>query len=179
MAKTLRMVRRVYQLAAGATVVGLAPADPYSEEILADLFDGETYSVDVKQDRRRGDINLYWAGIGLLVKNYSGVDPAFIRLGAREVDASRIWPTSRKYHDMLMSATGHVTRPWRIDGTFREDVDSIALDNMEQDEFKAYFERARAITHALFGYDPWDAWKDEATERRVAKYRAPKERTAP
>ena len=62
----------------------------------------QDYTIDVKQSRQRGELNLYWAGIGQLVKNCSGPDPAFIRLGNRTVDASRLWPTSRKYHDMLM-----------------------------------------------------------------------------
>lgn len=170
MVKSLQVHRCAMQLAAGATVVALVPADPYSAELMDELLD-QDYTIDVKQSRQRGELNLYWAGIGQLVKNCSGPDPAFIRLGNRTVDASRLWPTSRKYHDMLMEATGHVTRLWRIDGTFRVDVDSVALDNMEAEEFKAYFESARAITVGLFGYDPWEAWKEEASLRRVAKFK--------
>lgn len=171
MAKTISVVRRAYKLATGATVVALAAADPYSEELIGELFDGEEYTAELKQNRRRGELNLYWAGIGLLVKNYSGPSPAIINIGKRAVDASRMWPTSDYYHEMMMEATGHVTRLWRLDGTFRVNVDSIALKNMDQADFSAYFEHAKAITFGLFGYDPWQAWKEEANRRRVAKFR--------
>lgn len=164
-------MRRAIPLPGGRVQVALVPADPYSAELMDEMIEGKEVAADIKQDRRRGELNLYWAGIGLLVANYSGPAPTYITLGNRQVDASRIWPTSRKYHDMLMSATGNVTKLWRRDGTYREDVDSIALDNMGADEFTTYFETARAVTVELFGYDPWQAWKDEADKRRVNKFK--------
>lgn len=143
----------------------LAPADAYSQELINGLKPGKTYKVEIKEDRSRGTLNLYWAGVGLLVNNYSGPGGGLIQVNGRRYNPAALWPTSRKYHQMLMKATGHVERVYWIDRSlpggigWRDEVDSIALEAMEEDEFNAYFEQAQAITFSLFDWNPWDQWK--------------------
>jgi len=94
-----------------------------------------------------GKRNWYWAGLGLLVENFSDEHRAK-------------WPSARKVHNMLMEAMGYVDRLWRVDGTFRIEVDSVSFDKMDDAEFSELFETARSIVAPLFGYDPWSKWMD-------------------
>jgi muconolactone delta-isomerase len=127
----------------------IVPADPRSEEMIDELRPGTTYKAEVTEDRLRstnGNRRLYWAGLGLLVKNFSDEDEAR-------------WPTSRHYHNAMLEALGYVERLWRIDGSYRNVPNSVAQDAMDDTEFDVLFERIRSLTVKLFRYDPWDAWK--------------------
>ena len=136
MAKHILLLRDGYKL---------TPADPQSFELIEGLKEGKVYSVEIKESRSRGELNLYWAGLGLLIENFS--------------DAHRqMWPTARKYHEGMLDGLGYTYRLWRADKTFRVAVDSIALDKMTDEEFKVLFETVREITQRLFGWDPWDRW---------------------
>lgn len=123
----------------------LTPADPQSFETIETLKDGKVYSVEIKESRSRGELNLYWAGLSVLIENFSDED-------------EKKWPSSRHYHEAMLDSLGYTYRLWRIDGTFRRVIDSIALDKMEDADFKVLFERVREITQRLFGYSPWDKW---------------------
>lgn len=123
----------------------LTPADPQSFELIEGLKEGKVYSVEIKESRSRGELNLYWAGIGLLIENLSDED-------------TKKWPTSRHYHEAMLDSLGYTYRLWRVDGTFRSVIDSIAIDKMGDADFKVLFEKVRAITEQLFGWSPWDKW---------------------
>jgi hypothetical protein len=147
--------------------IRLSPVDYVSEEAMRSLKRGKKYKVEVREDRSRGDLNVYWAGIGLLVRNYSGPGGAVCRINGRRYDPRALWPTSRSYHEMLMKATGHMKKKYFIDRDkpggigWTEEVDSIALDNMEDEAFKNYCEMAAAITVELFDFDPFEEWKKQ------------------
>ncbi len=146
--------------------IRLSPVDYVSEEMIRGLKRNKKYKVEIREDRSRGDLNLYWAGIGLLVQNYSGPGGAVCKINGRRYDPSRLWPTSRSYHEMLMKATGHMKKKYFIDRDkpggigWTEEVDSIALDNMSDEDFKSYWELAQALTVELFDFSPWEAWKE-------------------
>lgn len=130
----------------------LVPADPWALEQLDGIREGEEVHVRVTMVRKRGTLNLWWAGIGLLVQNLD------------EEDRKR-WPSARKMHDALLEALGFVEKIWRIDGSYRTQVDSIALDNMSEEEFAELFEQAKALVMKLWGWDPWQTWLDERPPR--------------
>lgn len=157
MAKTIQVERRGYTL---------VPENPWSLELLEGFPEGKPLAVELKTARSRGELNLYWAGLTVLVDNFDAAD-------------EQRWPTARKYHDAMLDSLGYSYKLWRLDGTdldgnpiysFKNQVDSVALDAMSDEEFKVLFERVRGITVKLFGYDPWDAWKqmkdDEKANRR-------------
>ncbi len=133
----------------------LVPADPYSAELIdTRLKPGVTYKVTVVTDRTKGRLNLYWAGLGVLRENLSDEDD--VR-----------WPTVRSLHDTLMRALGYTKRQYYLDHRSADGVgwtdvpDSIALDSMDEAEFKDYCERAAAVVVARWGFDPWEIWKRE------------------
>lgn len=130
----------------------LVPIDAWALEQLDALPEGKDLSVRVTQPRSIGRLNWYWAGLGLLVENLDDEDRAK-------------WPNARKMHNAFLEALGYVEKIWRIDGSFRIQVDSIALDNMTEEEFAQLFENVRAMAVRLFGYDPWQVWMDERPPR--------------
>lgn len=130
----------------------LVPIDAWAAEQLDALPEGKDLSVRVAQSRSRGKLNLWWAGLGLMVENLPE-------------HQQRMWPTARALHEALLEALGFVHKLWRVDGTFRIQVDSIALDNMEEEEFNEVFERGRALCVAICGYDPFETWVQQAKER--------------
>lgn len=147
MAKILFLERRVVQLAGGAYVTVMVAGDPYTDEQLEGLTPGQVYKAELKTDRSRGDLNLYWAGLGLLQKT------------ALSEEEDLHWPTSRHLHEMLLDALGYTIKLWRVDGTYRKVVDSIALEKMDDADFKILVERVKAVVLARWGIDPWSEWK--------------------
>jgi len=132
----------------------LVPADPHTAELVdTRLKPGTTYKVTVVNDRTAGSLKLYWAGLNLLHENLP------------EIDEFR-WPTSRSLHNMLMMALGYTSREYFLDARsddgvgWREVVDSIAIDNMDEATFKEYAERAAAVVVARWGWDPFEVWKE-------------------
>lgn len=139
------------------------PADPMAEEQANRTF-VQGAEVDAKiaravanaHDWRRGQNALYWAGLGLLVKNFDD-------------DNAEKWPTARHFHDAILQHFGYTYRQWKIDGTFKLEIDSIAFDKMEDPDFEVLFEKTRGVVVTLFGYDPFDAWKAEKDAERALR----------
>lgn len=146
-------------LAGGGYQIALVATDPHSEELIEELPLGKDFRADIKEDRTKADLKIYWASLGLLVANYSGPQPALITILGHRRNPARMWPTSESVHLMLMEALGHTHKLWRVDGTYRIEVDSIALDAMGETDFKAYLANATHILTELFGYDPVAEWK--------------------
>lgn len=109
------------------------------------VLDGHFKRPARAEDWRSGQMRLWWAGLKLMVD----------ALGDER------WPSTRKMHNLILEELGFVERIWRIDGSYRNEVNSIAIDSMEDDEFEALFERARVFCLANFGLDPWQVWVDE------------------
>ena len=123
------------------------PADPFAEEQLWALPERQDFNVSVvfagKESPRRGLNRLWWAGLGLLVQSVQ--DERF--------------PTARKIHNALLEDMGYVTKIWRIDKTYRLEADSVAFDEMSDEDFATLFEQARGIVYREWGIDPWSLWK--------------------
>lgn len=133
----------------------LVPLDPFTAELIdTKLKIGERYKITVVSDRSRGELNLYWAGISTLHHNLSDHD-------------TLIFPSSTSISKMLLEALGHTHKEYFLDAKsddgwgYRVLADSIAIDNMEPEEFKNYFELARGLVWKLWDRDPWQEWLDE------------------
>lgn len=109
------------------------------------VLDGKFTRPVGAEDRRAGLLRLWWAGLGMLADN---------------IDDER-WPTKRKVHNLILEELGFTEKIWRIDGTYRLVVDSIAIDNMEDDDFDRLFEKAKAFCIKHWGWNPWDTWVAE------------------
>jgi hypothetical protein len=123
--------------------------------LLGSVLDGHFKRPAKAEDWRSGQMRLWWAGLKLLVD----------ALGDER------WPTTRKMHNLILEELGFTERIWRIDGSYRNEVDSIAIDNMEDEAFEALFERARVFCLANFGFDPWQQWVDEKDAARANRRR--------
>ena len=132
----------------------LIPIDPLAEEQLRALPEGQDFNVVAtyagKESPRRGAQRWYWAGLGLMAA------------------ATELWPTSRKLHELILENLDYTTKRWRIDRTYEVVPDSIAYDNMTDEEFLDFFERARAWVLTEFGTDPWEEWKAQKEANRWA-----------
>jgi hypothetical protein len=139
-----------------------SPADMHALEHADRTFvqgarlEGKMTRPVVAHDRRQSQNRLYWAGLGFLVKNFD------------EEDEKR-WPTSRHLHDAMLDALGYKYKLWRIDGTFKVEVDSVAFEKMDDADFDDLFEKVRAIVFRLWGWNPWDAWKAEKDAEAALK----------
>lgn len=132
----------------------LEPLDAWTEERLREVSDHDDLNVVVtlagKESPRRGANRLYWAGLGLMAKS---------------IDDEK-WPTSRKLHELIMENLGYTTKRWRIDNTFELVPDSIAQEEMGDDDFRDFFERAKVWVGIHFGVDPWAEWKAQKDAQR-------------
>lgn len=123
----------------------LAPLDARTAELIyLTLKPGKRYKITVANDRSRGQLNLYWAGLALLKENLPE-------------DMEGRWPTTTALSKMLLEALGYTRTEYYKDREVQV-ADSIALDNMDATAFSEYFERARALVVALVGFDPWAEW---------------------
>lgn len=130
----------------------LVPIDAWAAEQVDALPRDKDLTVRVTTSRSNGRLNLWWAGLGLMVENLPD-------------EKRKMWPSARKMHHALLEAMGYVERIYRIDGTFRTEVDSVAFENMEEDEFIELFERGRALCIEIVGFDPFELWVQDAKAR--------------
>lgn len=135
-----------------------SPVDPWSAGEAELIPENVPMMAEIKPDRTRGDLKLYWAGLGLLHDNLD--------------DDDRVrWPVKRKLHDTMMDALGFVHRIYRLDNSYRLETDSVALNNMSEEEFKVVLETMRAAVVKRWNYDPWDAWGKLKDEELAARNR--------
>lgn len=127
----------------------LVPVDAWAAEQVDALPRGKPLAVRVTTPRSLGRLNWWWAGLGLMVDNLTD-------------EKRSMWPTARHMHEALLEAMGFVHRLYRIDGTFKTVPDSVAFENMEEEEFKEVFERGRALCIHIAGYDPFEVWMEQA-----------------
>lgn len=125
--------------------IGLFPTEQWAEERMYSYPLNAPLGLTITNFKRIGKMGWYWGGLGLLVEN---------------IDDDR-FSTTRRMHDAILTALGMTTKLYRIDGSWWDVPDSIAVDNMDDAEFEKFFERARQLMVDLWGADPWQMWKDE------------------
>lgn len=126
----------------------LVPVDAWSAEQMDALPTDKTLSVTVTHPRSLGRLGWWWGGLALAVDNFS------------DEDRER-WPTSRKLHNAILEALGFTEKLWRVDGTYRIEVDSISFDAMTEEEFKDVFALAEQLAIKLWDYSPWAVWMEQ------------------
>jgi hypothetical protein len=119
------------------TPKGLRPRLGEDAEKLASVSQGAAFELVPVNKRSRPQLKLYWKALGVVVK------------------ATGKWPNAEKLSDELKYACGYRTR--FMDWTTGEEIlrpDSIALNEMDPEEFNAYFEAAMKALAEHIGFDP-------------------------
>lgn len=129
---------------------GLEPVAAFDAERLMRYGSGAIVEVSIKQRRSSPHNRLYWSVLAKVVEN------------------TEEWASSEVLHDALKVHLGYTERMKTIDGRFVWRASSTAFENMPQDEFRVFFDRAMAAISefVLPGVDPL-ALAQEA-ERDVA-----------
>ncbi|MGU9981524.1 DUF1367 family protein [Phreatobacter sp. HK31-P] len=102
----------------------LEPSTPFDQERLAGYGFGREVQVWIWQSRSAPHLNLYWACLGSAVRNSSD------------------WMNVKQLHKAIKVGLGYVERIRLLDGTEIKEPASIALDRMDQAEFKQFFDAA-------------------------------------
>ena len=85
------------------------------------------------------------------------------------VDATDITPTAEHLHDQLVRACGFVRPVLNVmTGAWEEQRDSIAFEQMNQDEMNLFFDRALAKLGETLGVDPTDLLEEGKTRHAPA-----------
>lgn len=73
------------------------------------------------------------------------------------VEATDAFPSAEKLHDALKFDLGFVTPMKLLDGRIAYVPDSAAMNGMDSDEFRRFFDKAVARLAEVCGFDPLDA----------------------
>lgn len=103
------------------------PADSHAAEILRKIPQRGTVAVRVLRKRNPEQLALYW------------------RVLDKVVESTGKWRTPEELHLALKVATGRVDIVRLLDGRLIKVPDSVAFDQMSQDEFQAYMDAATRI----------------------------------
>jgi len=113
---------------------------------------GDQVLVMFKQARSLPKHRLYWSVVRQVMKN------------------TELWATERGLHELLLTACGVTRSMITLDGDIRLIPDSIAFDNMEEDEFNRYFDQAMTIiTTRIVPGSTVEDWINEA--KAEARYK--------
>jgi hypothetical protein len=123
----------------------LVPAHSFAAEQIDALPNGKDLWVRVTQVRSNSQLNLFWAGLGLVVDNFDD-------------EMLRKYPTTRKLYRALLIDLGYAETLYRIDGSVMIIEDSVSFEAMEQDEMNRLMDRAAVRFVEWIGYDPFDAY---------------------
>lgn len=116
---------------------GLYPVTPYDAEILDALGSGAEFDLIKRSARSLPHHRTYWQALN------------------KAIAATQISPTPKHLHRELKLACGYTEKVLnRSTGEVHVVPDSIAFDQMTQDEFRAYCDTAMEMLASWIGYDP-------------------------
>lgn len=116
---------------------GLSPVSGFDAELLDGVPNGTEFNLVRRSRRSVPHHRTYWKALGEAVK------------------ATRVSASAKHLHRELKLATGYTDKILnRRTGDVVEVPDSIAFDEMTQEEFGAYFDAAIAELAEWVGYDP-------------------------
>ena len=119
------------------TARGLSPIGPYDAELLNSFSNGTEFDLVKRSKRSNPHLRTYWKALGDAVKA-TGVSASQDHLHLELKLAC-------KYTQKVLN---------RTTDEVIEMPDSIAFEQMAQDEFKAYFDASMAMLASWIGYDP-------------------------
>ena len=129
----------------------LWPDDERSAEAIRKIPRHKSVAVRVLRERNHESLALYW------------------RVLERVVEATGRWRCAEELHLVLKVATGRIEDITLITGRRVLVPESIAFDQMSQDEFQRYFDQAmRVICNEVFNGISIDELLDQATDVRRA-----------
>ena len=116
---------------------GLRPLDAMDAQDIMTQPIGTEFDLVKRSKRSWKQLRTYWKALGIVVAN----------------DAR--WPTAEHLHDDLKHSCGYVRKSVNLKtGEIKEVVDSIALNEMKQDDFNEYMKISLAFLAEYIGYDP-------------------------
>lgn len=114
-----------------------------------DYPDGKFVGLAISDPARNGMMGLYFAGLKLLFENQDK------------------FATNKKLREEILKKIGYSKKLYRVDGTFLKEVpDSMAIENMTDEEMSIVQEKSRAYVVATWGWDPWSTWVEQQEERK-------------
>lgn len=129
----------------------LSPADARAAETLHRIPQRAPFSIRVQRERSHEQLALYWQCL------------------ERVVEATGRWRTAEELHLALKIATGYVEKVRLIDGRRVLVPESVAFDQMSQDEFTRYFDAAmRVLCEEVMGGCSIEELIDQSVDRRRA-----------
>lgn len=117
----------------------LSPATAADFELLDGDPIGTEYDLVRRNKRSWPQLKLYWLILGRVVK------------------ATEKWPNAEKLHTDIKWCLGYVEKSVSpLTGEVRYEVDSAALDKMDEPTFCAFMDQAMGMLADRLGFDPFD-----------------------
>lgn len=116
---------------------GLRPHTQYDAERMVGVALGHTFEIVPLTKRSNRQLRTYWKALGMAVK------------------ATGKWPSAEHLHDEIKFTLGYRKLVTDLKtGEVSSVVDSVALDQMEHDEFCRFMDAAMDLLSGAVGYDP-------------------------
>jgi hypothetical protein len=116
---------------------GLIPVSGWDAELLNEMANGTEFDLVKRSNRSDPHHRTYWKALHMAVA------------------ATHIKPTARHLHRSLKICCGYTEEEINLDtGELMLVPDSIAYDEMSQEEFKMFFDITMAKLAEWIGYDP-------------------------
>jgi hypothetical protein len=116
---------------------GYSPVSAYDAELLFSDAAGTEYDLVKRTKRSLPQLRLYWAMLGRVVK------------------ATGKWPTPEHLHEAIKLTLGYCREVANLrTGEVTLVADSAALDAMDADQFRVFFDDAVKLIAEQLGFDP-------------------------
>lgn len=122
---------------------GLEPRSRLAAELLQKYPMHSDVEVTIKRRRSHPQLRLYWVMLH------------------KVVEATDAFPSAEKLHDALKYDLGFVTPVRLLDGRTVYMPDSAAMNGMDADEFRRFFDKAVARLAEVCGFDPLEAMDEK------------------
>lgn len=122
---------------------GLEPKSRMASDLLEKYPLHADVEVTIKRRRSHPQLRLYWVMLH------------------KVVEATDSFPSAEKLHDALKFDLGFVTPMKLLDGRIAYVPDSAAMNGMDADEFRRFFDKAVARLAEVCGFDPLAAFDEK------------------
>lgn len=138
-----RASRETAPLVLRRTDRGLEPRSRLAADLLQKYPLHADVEVTIKRKRSHPQLRLYWVMLH------------------KVVEATDAFPSAEKLHDALKLDLGFVTPMKTLDGRTVYMPDSAAMNGMDADEFRRFFDKAVARLAEVCGFDPLEAMDEK------------------
>lgn len=138
-----RASRETAPLVLRRTDRGLEPRSRLAADLLQKFPLHADVEVTIKRKRSHPQLRLYWVMLH------------------KVVEATDAFPSAEKLHDALKFDLGFVSPMKMLDGRVVYVPDSAAMNGMDADEFRRFFDKAVARLAEVCGFDPLEAMDEK------------------